>query len=1125
MVHAPRLRLSYSFSRLAALWPFLRRLTAFGLLVALVIGAVRWVQNYEIAGALEFTPRVIINSEDAVGVEGMVMADTDNDGDIDIVTAGLDGVKIYVNNGSESFEPKIVDTVRGERIQVIDFNGDGNLDLLVTIPDGNPGVKWYDSHGDNEFAKNQLSIPDGKKAQAYAGDIDGDNQADIVTATEEGEAIVLRRWMNNSGTFTPTVLNADSKVSTVTIGDINSNGYKDIVTGGTNGLQRWDTGNGVTWSRVDIDDSKPNRTHIVITDVDGDEKIDIVTGDQVGNVVAVYTNQDNSTWERNELSGDADVSTVAVQDLDEDGKTDILVAAQDDNSVFWFKNDGKQNFTKETIISSLQSVFAVAVADLDDDNDFDFIANDHFRGRIYWYQRTVTKPVATAPGSIQQSTDGIGKITFKTTVSDGDGDPMSIRVQYSRDGKTWYKPWLTKVTPSVGSVDLKNSLGYQIGTNNPIDTNSNDSVGLTMVWDTKSTENTGGPIVGDVKDIRLRIIPRDKRGTGVAVVSDTFRVDNQAPTGVNGLKITSVDTTLVNLNWNKPTDSTSVSYRVYLGTDASAVAEQRSETWDKTDDTDLDTIDTLDTSITGLENETTYNFKLVARDAFGNEAASSTVRAKTQEALLTGSSTPIPTGSDTTSSPVPTANTSELPSVSPIITPTPTPTPVPTPASVLQDNQAPQAEAGPDQVVNPSALVILDGSSSSDPDRDTLTFTWRQVSGLPVVLRSEKTATPSFSAGDENSVYIFSLTVRDSRGATSFDNVTIATREIPLTSATPVEINKGESLNVEEEAPGNLLTRILRPLNMLLASLAVASTGLLIAERMSQLFSQRRLKSVFVPPSLERSLEQGRVVHYQTGMPVAGAQVLIYDQDNKLRMTEKTNAQGLFPTSFPAGSYSIGIEAPGFLMASTGGLALRSGGGLVYTGGQIKIENANKPLPIIIPLKPTAQEISSLKTKFLHWWQALQRIGRALSWPLFISGALLNTILVFIDPSFTHLAIEVLYIALIIIKIAVEIRIRPAYGLVRDTITHVPLDLAVVRLVDAKTNRLVMTRVTNNQGKFFALPPAGAYTVSITKQGYGTFTKNNIEITDEHDATLQMTADLMPIVPHGGLQQARGAVL
>lgn len=39
-------------------------------------------------------------------------------------------------------------------------------------------------------------------------------------------------------------------------------------------------------------------------------------------------------------------------------------------------------------------------------------------------------------------------------------------------------------------------------------------------------------------------------------------------------------------------------------------------------------------------------------------------------------------------------------------------------------NTAPTADAGPDQTVDTGAVVSLDGSGSSDPDGDSLTFSW-----------------------------------------------------------------------------------------------------------------------------------------------------------------------------------------------------------------------------------------------------------------------------------------------------------------------------------------------------------------------------------------------------------------
>jgi Tol biopolymer transport system component/streptogramin lyase len=58
----------------------------------------------------------------------------------------------------------------------------------------------------------------------------------------------------------------------------------------------------------------------------------------------------------------------------------------------------------------------------------------------------------------------------------------------------------------------------------------------------------------------------------------------------------------------------------------------------------------------------------------------------------------------------------------------------------------PVASAGPDQTVAEGALVVLDGSASSDPDGLPLRFSWTQVGGPAVNLGAVTTATPSFVA-------------------------------------------------------------------------------------------------------------------------------------------------------------------------------------------------------------------------------------------------------------------------------------------------------------------------------------------------------------------------------------------
>lgn len=84
-------------------------------------------------------------------------------------------------------------------------------------------------------------------------------------------------------------------------------------------------------------------------------------------------------------------------------------------------------------------------------------------------------------------------------------------------------------------------------------------------------------------------------------------------------------------------------------------------------------------------------------------------------------------------------------------------------------NSAPIANAGIGQAVQEGVTVVLDGSSSSDPDGDPITFAWVQTIGPSVTLSNPDSAISSFVAPQVSaSVTLnFQLTVTDSFGGTS----------------------------------------------------------------------------------------------------------------------------------------------------------------------------------------------------------------------------------------------------------------------------------------------------------------------------------------------------------------------
>jgi hypothetical protein len=87
------------------------------------------------------------------------------------------------------------------------------------------------------------------------------------------------------------------------------------------------------------------------------------------------------------------------------------------------------------------------------------------------------------------------------------------------------------------------------------------------------------------------------------------------------------------------------------------------------------------------------------------------------------------------------------------------------------------ADAGADQTVNENVPIALDGSNSSDPENQKLSYMWTQLSGEAVTLSSPSSVTPSFTspvvANGEVKVLTFELRVYDDNGREDTDSVTI----------------------------------------------------------------------------------------------------------------------------------------------------------------------------------------------------------------------------------------------------------------------------------------------------------------------------------------------------------------
>jgi hypothetical protein len=105
-----------------------------------------------------------------------------------------------------------------------------------------------------------------------------------------------------------------------------------------------------------------------------------------------------------------------------------------------------------------------------------------------------------------------------------------------------------------------------------------------------------------------------------------------------------------------------------------------------------------------------------------------------------------------------------------------------------ETNQSPTADASDDNdtpLACEKDTVNLDGTGSSDPDGDALTYQWEitaSPAGSEATLSSTTSAQPSFQP-DEPGSYEIELTVEDGRGGSDTDSVTVTAQSDPVADA------------------------------------------------------------------------------------------------------------------------------------------------------------------------------------------------------------------------------------------------------------------------------------------------------------------------------------------------------
>jgi FG-GAP-like repeat len=311
---------------------------------------ISWYENSDGKGS--FGTRRIVSTL-AEGVQSVVAADIDRDGDLDVLSASRNDDKVawYENSdGHGAFgTQQIISTLADDPFSVAaaDLDGDGDLDAIsASRYDGE--IAWYEnSDGHGAFGTQQIvsTLADGVRS-VHAADLDHDGDLDLLSASQFDDEIAWYENLDGSGTF-----GAQQLISTLLNGGMSA----------------------------------------IAADLDGDGDLDVLAASRFDDKLAWYENSDGRGHfgSQRVLTTVADgAMSIAAADLDSDGDLDVLSATRLGSEIAWYENsDGGGNFTLRHIISTLADTpFSVIAADLDGDGDLDAVSASTGDDTIAWYE-------------------------------------------------------------------------------------------------------------------------------------------------------------------------------------------------------------------------------------------------------------------------------------------------------------------------------------------------------------------------------------------------------------------------------------------------------------------------------------------------------------------------------------------------------------------------------------------------------------------------------------------------------------------------------------------------------------------------------------------------------------------
>ena len=321
----------------------------------------------------------------------VVLADVDNDGDLDMAIANQSGnnVVLRLNDGTGGFSAAHPNSPFGvfsgvTSVRFGDVNNDGRIDMITCNNSANT-VSVRLNNGTGNFSADAPGSPlaggFNLPYSAALADVDGDGDLDLIVANDVGGNVSVR-LNNGSGDFTAIAPGSPYAVGANTFGvvsgDVDNDGDIDIVAtasaGGATVLLNTGTGSFIIGSTF------AGGTGVqvpILGDIDGDGDLDLAMPNSASNTVTVRLNNGAGSFLTQPAGSPYPMGTtpraISFADIDGDGDLDLLSANNNALGIIVRLNMGSGVFSSFGNNSPISTggLRSLALGDVDGDGDMD----------------------------------------------------------------------------------------------------------------------------------------------------------------------------------------------------------------------------------------------------------------------------------------------------------------------------------------------------------------------------------------------------------------------------------------------------------------------------------------------------------------------------------------------------------------------------------------------------------------------------------------------------------------------------------------------------------------------------------------------------------------------------------